>query len=168
MIVGNANGVILFAGAAGNLLRNNFVMGNPGVEASVDHPSATSGFDIRNLAAVGANTFQTNVCLTSVNAPCPALTPPSLTASPNPIPVTGNADVGMTTISWMAPGSDVVEVRVNSPDGPLLASGGARGSAQTGLWVRDGMTFYLQDVSAGKPLIAENTLATVVVRLPRR
>src|SRR5262249_7107063 len=151
----------LFAGAAGNILRKNFIMGNPGVEASVDHPSATSGFDIRNLATVGANTFQANVCLTSVNAPCPASTPPSLTASPNPIPVTGGANFGVTTISWIAPGAASVQVRVNSPDGGFV-SGSERGSSQTGLWVADGTTFYLQDVSDGKPLTAENTLASVV------
>jgi hypothetical protein len=143
-------------------------MGNPGVEASVDHPSATSGFDVRNLATVGANTFQANVCLTSVNAPCPASTPPSLTASPNPIPVTGGANFGVTLISWIALGAEAVQVRVNTPDGDLFASGSDRGSAQTGLWVADGTTFYLQDVSNGKPLTAENTLATVVVRLQRK
>ena len=143
-------------------------MGNPGVEASVEHPSATSGFDIRNLAAVGANTFHANVCLTAINAPCPAFTPPSLTATPNPIPVTGSGLLGMTTITWMAPAAEVVEVRIGSPNGELFAGGGGRGSAQTGLWVVDGTTFYLQDVSNGKPLTADNTLATVVVRLQPR
>jgi hypothetical protein len=142
-------------------------MGNPGVEASVDHASATSGFDIQNLATAGANTFEANICLTSVNAPCPAATPPSLTASPNPVPVTG-ADLGATTISWMASSAEAVEVRIGSPDGTLFVSGGSRGSAKTGPWVADGMTFYLQDVSGGKPLNAENTLATVVVRLQKR
>jgi hypothetical protein len=77
-------------------------------------------------------------------------------------------DLGITTISWMAPGVETVEVRVNSPDGAMLASGGARGSAKTGLWVADGMTFYLQDVSGGKPLNAENTLSTIAVRLERK
>jgi hypothetical protein len=168
MVVGNANGIILFPGSAENLVRKNFIVGNPGVEASVDHASATSGFDVRNLATAGANTFQANICLTSVNGPCPASAPPSLTASPNPIPVTGNTDLGMTTISWMAPGAEAVEVRVNSTAGPLLVSGGGRGSAETGLWVPDGMIFYLQDVSGGKPLTPENTLATVIVRLQRR
>ncbi|MCC6366528.1 MAG: hypothetical protein IT165_23670 [Bryobacterales bacterium] len=143
-------------------------MGNPGVEASIDHTSKTSGFDILNLSPADANTFQANVCLTSLNAPCPAPTAPSLTASPNPITVTGDADLGMATISWNAPGAEAVEVRVNGTDGPLLVSGGDRGSAQTGPWVADGMTFYLQDVSGGKPLTEENTLATAVVRLQRR
>jgi hypothetical protein len=165
--VGNTNGIILFPGSAGNLIRKNFVMGNPGVEASVDHASPTSGFDVQNLATVGANTFQANVCLTAVNAPCPA-SAPSLSANPNPIPVTGAGTLGMTTINWMAPGAETIEVRVSRPDGPLLVRFASRGSAQTGLWVADGTTFYLQDVSGGKPLTAENTLATIVVRLQRR
>jgi hypothetical protein len=143
-------------------------MGNPGVEVSVDHASASSGFDVRNLATVGANTFLANICLTSVNGPCPAVAPPSLTATPNPIPITGSDTLGITKITWMAPTSEAVEVRVGSPDGPLFASGGSRGSGETGLWVTDGMTFYLQDVSNARPLTAENTLATVVVRLQRK
>ena len=166
-VVGNASGIILVAGVEGEIVRRNFVVGNPPLEVAVDHPSGV-GADIVNRAAAGANTFHANVCLTAINAPCPASTPPSLTATPNPIPVTGSAIHGMTTISWIAPGADSVQVRVGSPDGGLLASGGNRGSVQTGLWVSDETTFYLQDVSNGKPLTADNTLATVVVRLQPR
>lgn len=166
-VVGNTNGLYMTAGVRGNIIRRNLIVGNPAVQVDVDHASA-GGVDIRNLGEDGANTFQGNVCLTSVNAPCPSLTPPALTASPNPIPVTGGASLGMTTISWVAPGADAVEVHINSPGGALFASGGNRGSAQTGLWVPDGTTFYLQDVSGGKPLTAENTLATIVVRVQRR
>jgi hypothetical protein len=139
-------------------------MGNPGVEASVDHPSATSGFDVRNLATPGANTFVGNVCLTSLNAPCPSVGP-SLTANPNPIQVAGNAAVGSTTISWIAPDAESVEVHIGSPNGKLIATGWDRGSVQTGLWVSDGMTFYLQDVTGGKPLTSDYTLAELVVHL---
>jgi parallel beta-helix repeat protein len=165
-IVGNSNGIYLQPTAVTNIFRRNLVMGNPPIQVAVSNP-ASNGFDIWNLSPAGANTFQANVCLTSVNAPCPA-SAPSLTASPNPIPVTGAADYGMTTISWMAEGAEAVEVRIGSPNGALFAGGSSRGSAQTGLWVPDGMTFYLQDISGGKPLTAENTLATVVVRLQRR
>ncbi len=132
----------------------------------MDHPASVTA-DIVNQAAAGANTFQGNVCLTGVNAPCPAAVPPTLSASPNPIAVTGDARLGSTTLSWMAPGMESVEVRVGSPSGPLFGNG-SRGSFETGDWVTDGMTFYLQDTSGGKPLTAENTLATVVVRLQRR
>ena len=166
--MGNANGIILFPGTTGNFLRKNFIIGNPGVEASVDHASATAGFDIQNLATPGANDFVGNTCVTSINAPCPSIGSSTLTANPNPIPVTGAAALGTTTISWNSPGAEAVEVRIGSPSGALFAGGGSRGSAQTGLWVRDGMTFYLQDISGGKPLTSDNTLATVVVRLQNK
>lgn len=47
----------------------NVVMGNPPVQVSVNNP-ATQGFDIRNLATPGFNIFESNVCLTPVNAEC--------------------------------------------------------------------------------------------------
>ena len=166
-LVGNSNGIYLQPTAVTNIFRRNLVMGNPPIQVAVNNP-ASNGFDIWNLSPAGANTFQANVCLTSVNAPCPASAPPSLSANPNPIPITGSDTLGMTKITWMAPAAEAVEVRVGSPDGPLFASGGSRGSGETGLWVTDGMTFYLQDVSNGRPLTAENTLATVVVRLRRK
>jgi len=166
-IVGNSNGIYLQSTAVTNIFRRNLVMGNPPIQVAVTNPSGR-GFDIWNLSAAGANSFQANVCLTSVNAPCPASTPPSITASPNPIPVTGGANFGVTTITWIAPGAVAVQIRVNTPDGGLLASGSERGFLSTGLWVADGTTFYLQDVSDGKPLTADNTLASVVVRLQRK
>jgi hypothetical protein len=151
----------------GNVIRRNIIIGNPPVQMALDH-AANTGFDIKNLSPPGQNSFTGNVCLTAMNAPCPAPFEPSLTASPNPIPITGTAILGMTTLSWMAPSAETVEIRIGRPDGPLFARLGSRGSAQTGPWVGDGTTFYLQDVSGGKPLTAENTLATVVVRLQRR
>ena len=146
------------------------MVGNPPVQVAVDHTSDIGrSFDIKNRAPLSlGNVFTANVCLTALNAPCPAPFEPSLTASPNPIPVTGTTALGVTTISWLAPGVEAVEVHVGSPDGDLFVGGGVRGSAETGLWVRDGMTFYLQDISGGKALTAENTLATVVVRLQRK
>ena len=94
----------------------------------------------------------------------------SFTANPNPVPVEDGVQYGMTTLSWNAPGVAVVEVHIGSPSGPVFATSGwdgnaNNGSAQTGLWVADGMTFYLQDISGGKPLTAANTLATVVIHL---
>src|SRR5262245_10639031 len=166
-MVGNTNGLFLTATVQGNVIRRNVIIGNPPVQMGLDH-TANTGFDIKNLAQPGQNSFTGNVCLTAMNAPCPAPFELSLTASPNPIPVVGNAVLGKTTISWMAPGVEAVEVRIGSPNGALFVSGSSRGSAQTGLWVPEGMTFYLQDVSGGKPLTDENTLATVVVRIQRR
>ena len=165
-VLGNTNGIFIAAGVQGNTFRGNLVTGNPAVQIAIDHPSATSGFDILNLSTAGANVFQGNQCVTSVNAPCPSVGP-SLTASPNPIPITGNAFLGSTVLSWTAPDSDAVEIHIGSPDGKLFAQSGNRGSMPTGAWVPDGMTFYLQDVSGGKPLISDNTLATLVVHLQK-
>ena len=165
IVLGNTNGIILVAGALRNTFRRNLVVGNPPTQLALDYPSANFA-DVRNLSGSDTNVFQANICLTSVNAPCPAIGPPSLTAKPNPIPVTGV--LGTTTITWMAPGTEAVEVRIGSPDGRLFVTGGDRGSAQTGAWVSDGMTFYLQDVTGGKPLTADNTLATLVIHLQRR
>jgi parallel beta-helix repeat protein len=71
-VVGNTNGIFLAAGVQGNVIRRNLVVGNPPVQEAVDHTS-TIGVDIKNMADDGANTFRGNVCLTSVNAPCPAV-----------------------------------------------------------------------------------------------
>jgi hypothetical protein len=101
-----------------------------------------------------------------MNATCGSVGP-SLNANPNPIPVSGNAIVGVTTLSWDAPGSQVIEIHVGTPDGPLFTRMGNRGSAQTGAWVGDGTTFYLQDVSGDNPLTADYTLATAAVQLQK-
>lgn len=91
----------------------------------------------------------------------------SLTAVPNPIPVAAGAD-GTATISWTAPNADIIEVRVGSPNGALFTHNFNRGSATTGSWITDGMTFYLQNVSNGLPLTSANTLATVTVHLQKQ
>jgi len=66
------------AGVQGNVFRDNLVVGNPPVQVSVDHTS-NGGVDIKNTATAGANTFGGNICLTGLNAPCPALAPPNNT-----------------------------------------------------------------------------------------
>ena len=89
-----------------------------------------------------------------------------LNASPNPASPLDSTGLVQATLTWGAPGASQVEIRVGSPDGALLSGGGTTGTATTGPWVTNGMRFFLQDVSAGKPLTAANTLAqvTVIVR----
>src|SRR5215471_1009908 len=92
--------------------------------------------------------------------------PPSglISAEPNPFQ-SDSQGLGQTTLSWLAHGTSKVEVRVDGPDGLLFARHGpGRYSQPTGQWIRDGTTFYLQNVSKGLPLTAENTIATVTVR----
>ena len=111
-------------------------------------PPAASVFPTDNLEAI------------SVQPPPTGL----ITAEPNPFRPDSEG-FGQTTLSWLAHGTSKVEVRVNAPDGPLLARlGPGRHSQPTGQWVRDGTTFYLQNVAKGLPLTAENTIATVMLR----
>ena len=84
----------------------------------------------------------------------------SLTASPNPIALTAGSTTGMTTISWNAPGAQFIQVRVNSPTGPLLTYDGNSGSMQTGNWVTNGMTFYLINVTNGQSTVLASLVVT--------
>ena len=87
-----------------------------------------------------------------------------ITAEPNPFRPDSEG-LGQTTLSWLAHGTSRVEVHVDAPDGLLFARHGpGRYSQPTGQWVRDGTTFYLQNVSKGLPLTSENTIATVTIR----
>jgi hypothetical protein len=105
------------------------------------------------------NAFEGNICLTSINAPYPSVGP-SLTASPNSILVTGNALVGSTTISWMAPDAQVTEIHIGGPDGKLLAMCGNRGSIQTSAWVTGGMTFPRKMSAGGKARPTQHSAAS--------
>jgi glycosyltransferase involved in cell wall biosynthesis/SAM-dependent methyltransferase len=88
-----------------------------------------------------------------------------IVAHPNPMRIPDAGSGGGTTISWSAQGVEAVEVRVDAPDGPLFGRSPGSGSQQTGNWVTDGMVFYLQDASARGGLTADDTLATVKVRV---
>ncbi len=118
-------------------------------------PNATSGGFFPNGVNGNLNT----------SAGTPAVSDGStLSANPNPIPVTSGAD-GVTTISWSAPTAAIIEIHVGSPTGPLFTRNINNGSMQTGAWVTNGTTFYLQDVTNGKALTTQNTLAVLVVSL---
>ncbi|MDA8018191.1 MAG: hypothetical protein MPN21_12160 [Thermoanaerobaculia bacterium] len=71
-------------------------------------------------------------------------------AEPNPIRVCDGSRFGRTTITWHA--HDPVDVRVGDIKGKLFARGLARGRADTGLWVTDGMQFLLIDAVSGELL----------------
>lgn len=63
------------AGARATVVRENTVVGNPSIQTSNTRPELR-GLDIVNLAPSGETTFERNLCLSAVNAPCPALTAP--------------------------------------------------------------------------------------------
>jgi hypothetical protein len=87
----------------------------------------------------------------------------TITANPNPIKVCDKSGSGVTTLTWTSTGTSAVEVHVGKPNGDLFAKTESSGTWTTAKWVGNGMVFYLQDVSAGKPLTRENTIATVTV-----
>ena len=90
----------------------------------------------------------------------------AIQAAPNPIQVCDGSGLGITTLHYkFLPPVKTVDVRIGSPSGPQMAHSTIEMSSTTGKWVNDGMIFYLQDVSDGKPLTPENTLATVTVKL---
>jgi hypothetical protein len=73
-----------------------------------------------------------------------------------------------TELVWTINPPRMCEVHVSAPDGKLFATASTSGSSKTEKWVRDGMTFFLQDVSGGKPLTGENTVAQVTVQVVGR
>lgn len=88
----------------------------------------------------------------------------AIAVHPDPLEITDPRFFGAVTLSWTTQGADAVEVHVGAPDGPLFSGTSSSGNQETGLWVHDGMEFYLQDVSDGLPLTVENTLASVCVK----
>jgi hypothetical protein len=89
--------------------------------------------------------------------------PPTFTAVPNPAHVSDGSGKAVVTLHWTAPGATLVEVRVNSYDGPLLTVGGECETLVTGQWVTDGMVFFLQDVSRGDAPARRNTIGRLAV-----
>jgi parallel beta-helix repeat protein len=69
-ITGNTNGIYIAAAAGENVIRENLAVGNPAIQTSATRPTVQH-VDILNLAPAGRITFERNVCVTSVNAPCP-------------------------------------------------------------------------------------------------
>jgi len=76
IVTGNVTGIRIQAAATGNIFRGNVIAGNPPILVSNNVPdNAPSGFDIQNLSAAGANTFENSTCITAMNAPCGRLKP---------------------------------------------------------------------------------------------
>jgi hypothetical protein len=92
----------------------------------------------------------------------------SLRAQPEHIVDTDGSGLGVTELVWTISPPRSCEVHIGAPDGKLFAAAATSGSSKTDKWVRDGMKFFLQDVSAGRPLTPENTLAEVAVRVSAR
>jgi glucose/arabinose dehydrogenase len=141
----------------------------------VDTPQTVSGaiYDFVSWSDGGARTHTISTPTTTTNyianfAKRPATntsntTTSSINAKPNPF-TPNSQGLGQTTITWTSAGTTKVEIHVDAPNGNIFTgSGPGTFSATTGLWVQNGQTFYLQNVSNGLPLTSANTLATVTV-----
>lgn len=89
----------------------------------------------------------------------------TLEADPNPLLLAATHTAGAVRLTWTTDQVDSVEIRIGGPLGPVFACGGRQGTATTGPWVRDWMTFFLQDVSVGAAAGIGATLDTVCVRV---
>ena len=76
-----------------------------------------------------------------------------LTAIPNPVQTCD--DVSSVILTWASPSTNTVEIRIDSPDGPLFSGGTDTGSLQTGSWVTNGMTFYMVNANNKRTLATE-------------
>jgi hypothetical protein len=94
--------------------------------------------------------------------------PAQLIARPPRIVLPNGATAGSADLFWAVPEGMAIEVHVGAPNGPLFSAGTQSGHARAEGWVTDGMRFFLQDVSGGKPLDAANTLASVKVEVVRQ
>jgi hypothetical protein len=93
--------------------------------------------------------------------------PAELTAQPAHIIQPDGSGFGVAELFWKVPDGVAFEIHVNEPGGPLFSAGENSGHARTQKWVTNGMEFFLQDVTGGKSLVRENTLAHVKVSVSR-
>ncbi|MGA7414708.1 MAG: hypothetical protein WBW33_29835 [Bryobacteraceae bacterium] len=143
------------AGPTGACISNQYAAQNvAGYEAS-SLPSSGSAVVIRPWS------WLTNPCYQN---PIPLL---PLYNSGSSISVTNTPTETQQMVSWLVAGSSSVEIHVGSPSGTLFAATIGSGTAATGNWVSDGMQFYLQDVTNGKPLTLANTIGTATAHIPQ-
>ena len=124
-----------------------------------------------NVKLVASLLSAAGLFLTACSKPAPdapikapqAITKPGTTLSATPDPVTIHEGLmGETTIEWTTTAPHT-EIHVESPGGTLFVRGGTRGTAHTGQWVQNGLTFYLQDSDNPNPTSPEATLGSIAV-----
>lgn len=74
----------------------------------------------------------------------------------------------LPAITWRTEGVERVEVRLDAPDGFVLATGGPRGLIWLTPWITGRRVLFLQDAGPGKEPIPENTLARTAWLDPAR
>ena len=146
----------------------NFVLSTPSVILAV--MVLVSAGCAKDTSQTGATNSNPAPPVSSIKVPplppLPAGKHAAIVIDPNPVKVCDNSGIGMTAVAFtIEPPIKAVDVRVGSPTGGQLASLAGSGYAFTGNWVTDGLVFYLQDITDGKPLTPENTLATATAKV---
>ncbi len=89
----------------------------------------------------------------------------TIEARPNPI-VDCDPVGGVTAaLHWTSCRAETLEVRMGSPDGPVFSRSGPSGEGATKDWAVDGMTFFLQDATAGRAPSLASSLDVVRLRV---
>jgi hypothetical protein len=88
-----------------------------------------------------------------------------ISANPNPIQISDNSGVGVTTVKWKTIRSRTIEIHIDAPDGARFHLAGPSGMKPTENWVSDDTVFWLQDVTNGLPLTSAHTLARTNVKV---
>ena len=130
-----------------------FADARPYFERGVDLGDPQAAFALKQMEEVSSKMAAQAIPSSMEIVPATAVTP-------------DGSGLAVVNLKWKVADGMPVELHVGACDGPLLATAQGPGTAETGKWVRDEMTFYLQDVSGGKALSAANTLvkATAHVR----
>ncbi len=123
---------------------------------------------IAKAKPASVNDYRKGLDELAVDARSQQKTAPELEIRPPAAVSADHLGMAVVTLRWIAPAGTAVQVHVGRCDGPLLASSDGSGTAQTGRWVRDNTTFYLQDVTAGKALAPENTIAQATAHVVNR
>jgi len=176
VVTGNVTGMRILAASIGNVIRGNVIAGNPPIQEANSVPD-DFGVDILNLSATGANTFENNLCVTSMNALCtnskPATTViPKVTSIAFDSTTVRRSGTVATTFSGSnltnttyfdirlrAPGASTDELAWNWQQGPT-ASHTISPDTALGTWVITGMRAH-QDANdhSGPFELAQTTLS---------
>jgi 2-polyprenyl-3-methyl-5-hydroxy-6-metoxy-1,4-benzoquinol methylase len=147
--------------ALDNFLVDNAVLPSYHVYMVCENTQSPMPMQTRNVLPLAASVFPTSHLEACTATPIPS---GSISAQPNPFKP-DSQNLGQTTVSWMTYATSEVEVHVDAPDGPVFArTGPGHFSHETGHWIRDGTSFYLQNVSGGLALTPENTMAIVTLK----
>ena len=141
LLVGTPNGTLLANG------------GSTGIATTGDWVSNNLSFFL-----VDQSTKQVLASTTVYTVPTPPPGQGVLNIVPEPITPAPGLALGQAQLIWNAPGFAQVQIRVGSPQGPVMAGGSSEGIAATGAWVSGGLMFFLVDTNG-------NTLASATAEL---